>query len=164
MKRMQLGMAMLAAATIGSLTGWFRPIPLPSSMSDHEQQVSWQLPSAATLERSSAALSSRAQSLRWAGDAAPDGASDFSVQDWTLKAILNRDEAILIQSGKDSLISRTEVGASLPDGSRLLALKGDIAVIELDGCRIDKHLYPRASNSNSSECKAPTSHTDTQQP
>ena len=80
----------------------------------------------------------------------------MSLQDWTLKAILNGENAILIQSGKEALISRAEVGATLPDGSRLLALKGDIAVVERDGCRMDRHLYPRAPNSDSSECNLAT--------
>ena len=162
MSRARLGAILALALVASSLAGWFRPLPLPNAGADREQQVAWQLPSPEALERSSAALSSQARTLKWMGDATSGGA--MSLQDWTLKAILNGENAILIQSGKEALISRAEVGATLPDGSRLLALKGDIAVVERDGCRMDRHLYPRAPNSDSSECTLATLQKDTQQP
>ncbi|WP_447585081.1 hypothetical protein [Pseudoxanthomonas mexicana] len=162
MSRMRLGIILALALVASSLAGWFRPLPTLDAATGREQQVAWQLPSPEALERSSAALSSQARTLKWMGDATSGGAT--SPQDWTLKAILNGESAILIQSGKEALISRAEVGATLPDGSRLLALKGDIAVVELDGCRMDRHLYPRASNPDSTECNVATLQKDTQQP
>lgn len=162
MKRTRLAIAALAAVAIGSVAGWLRPLPATLAAEGQERQASWRLPSKDDLERSSVDLSSRARTLKWVGDSS-SGESSLP-QDWILKAILRGEDAILIQSGKESLITRAEVGATLPDGSRLLALQGDIAVVELDGCRMDRHLYPRASNSDSSECKAATLQKDAQQP
>ncbi|WP_161809372.1 hypothetical protein [Stenotrophomonas nitritireducens] len=162
MTRTRIIAAFLASLAAGGMAGWFRPLPAMDSAPDRELQVDWRLPPGEMLERSSAALSSQARTLKWMDDGAagPGGAA----QEWTLKAILGAENAILMQSGKEPLISRADVGATLPDGSRLVALRGDTIVVELDGCHIDKPLYPRASNSDSSECKTATAQKDAQQP
>jgi len=163
MTRSRLLAILLASVAVGGLAGWFRPLPEMKSSTSEEPRTGWQLPAAETLERSSAALLAQARTLKWLGDAGAGSAGDAR-QDWTLKAMLPAEDAILLQTGKEALISRAEVGATLPDGSRLVAVRGDSVVIELDGCRMDRHLYPRASDSDSSECKTATPQKDTQQP
>ena len=162
MNRIRLAVALVAVLLAGSVAGWLRPLPTLSTAAKHEPQAGWQLPPQDTLERSSAAMFAQARTLKWVGDATSAGSA--TAQDWILKAILSGEDAILIQSGKETLISRAEVGATLPDGSRLLAVRGDTVVVELDGCRMDRQLYPRASDSDSSECKATTLPKDMQQP
>ncbi len=143
--------------------GWLRPLPAIDPSTDKVRESDWRLPSSEALERSSATLSTQARTLNWSGDSI-SGASTNSPQDWALKAILGQKNAILLQSGKEALISLAEVGATLPDGSRLLAVRGDTVVVELDGCRMDRHLYPRASDPDSPECKTATPQKETQQP
>lgn len=162
MTRTRLWAAILVAIAIGSVAGWLRPLPTLESAMDKGSSAGWQLPAPETLERSSVELSSQARALAWVGDTGTGGSA--APQDWILKAILTGEDAILLQSGKESLISRAEVGATLPDGSRLVALRGDTAIIERDGCRMDRPLYPRASDSGSSECKTAIPQKDTQQP
>ena len=165
MTRFRLVSALCACLVLGSLAGWLRPLPVFDSAAGGGHEAAWQLPTKETLERSSAALSSRTGQLRWQGESAAGGGSVVAeAQEWTLKAILSEEGAILLQSGKGTSISRASVGTTLPDGSRLLALKGDVATVELDGCRIDRHLYPRASSSDSPECQAATIPKDPQQP
>ena len=163
MMRTRLLAALLAAIAVGGIAGWLRPLPEMTNAADKEPQSGWQLPSPETLERSSAALFAQARTLKWLADAGPGSAGDTR-QEWTLKAILPAENALLLQTGKEALISRAEVGATLPDGSRLLAVRGDTVVVELDGCRMDRHLYPRASAPDSPECKTATAQKDTQQP
>ncbi len=163
MKRLHLIASLAAAAVVGGLLGWFRSIPsaldAPRTGGQHSAQA---LPAPHTLERSSATLFSQARTLGWLGDSNGGDDSSFRVQ-WTLKAVLVAEDAILLESSKEALIIRAKVGATLPDGSRLIAVKGDVAVVELDGCRIDRYLYPRASDSDSSECKAVSPKKDPQQ-
>lgn len=162
MTRTRIVAALIASVAAGGVAGWFRPLPAMEATADKQPQIDWRLPAGEMLERSSAALLSQARTLRWMGDGS--AGTGGTPQDWTLKAILGGENAILVQSGKEPLISRADVGATLPDGSRLIALRGDIVVVELDGCRMDRHLYPRASNSDSSECRTATPQKDAQQP
>ncbi len=122
--------------------------------------VEWQVPRMSALERSSADMTAQIRNLKWLGDAAFSG--DTDKQEWTLKAILNEEGAIIIAVGKQALISRSKVGDTLPDGSRLVALRGDTAVVELDGCRMDRHLYARAADPGPPECRTASLSKETQ--
>lgn len=163
MSRLRMLAIFLVTCIAGGMMGWLRPLPAMGSSTDKVEGSDWRLPSPEVLERSSATLSNQARTLRWTGDSI-SGTSTHGPQDWALKAILDEEGAILLQSGKEALISRAKVGATLPDGSRLLAVRGDTVVVELDDCRMDRHLYPRASDPASPECKTVTPQKDTQQP
>lgn len=163
MTRIRL-LAMLAVSIgVGGALGWFRPLPDPANSTDAVASSDWQIPSRESLERSSASLLAQARTLKWQGDHSASN-DDALRKDWTLKAILPAENAVLLQVGKDALISRVEVGATLPDGSNLVAVRGDTVTTELDGCRLDRHLYPRASDSDSPECRTDTSPKDAQEP
>lgn len=150
MKNTYLAATIACAIVLGVTGGWLRTLPDLGSEQE-EPSIAWSIPSLQDLQRSDATLSVQARSLRWIGNTnSRDGEPR---QDWTLKAILAAEGAILIQTGKPATISRAEVGGTLPDGSRLLSLHGDTALIELDGCQQHRHLYPRASNSDSPECQ-----------
>ena len=135
----------LAAAGVVALAGvagWWRPIPAPA-IATAAQQAAWHLPTAAELERSSIEQFAATSGVAWLGDGVGGGSA--AVQ-WTLRGIVGPDNpAVLVQAGTDPLIKRLESGDTLPDGSRLVAVLRDRVVVERDGCRTQRPLYPHAS-------------------
>lgn len=160
MSRFQLGALLVGGLVLGGIAGWFRPLPKPST-TPQADTASWELPPKESLERSSIEMVAKARNLKWPGEAGGPGGST-SLEDWALKAILGADDEILIATGKDAVISRARVGDTLPDGSRLVALRGDTAVVEIDGCRSDRHLYARAADSGPTECRTASLPKETQ--
>lgn len=151
MTRLRIGMVLVLLALLGGIGGWLWPPP-PLPTTDYPRATApWKVPPPEAVERSSASMTAQARNLKWLGDAAPGGST--ALTEWTLKAILSGEDAILLTSGKEALISRAKVGDTLPDGSRLVALRGDTAVVELDGCRMDRHLYARAADLGQPECR-----------
>lgn len=139
-------MGMIAAAStivLAAVAGWFRPLPpLDGAASTRPQQ--WRLPAAADLERSSAAQFVAISDVRWLGE---DGSADGGPgTQWTLLGVVGTelDRAILVKAGSDPLIKRLHSGDTLPDGSKLVAVGSSGIVIDRDGCRTERPLYPSA--------------------
>lgn len=158
---------MLAAAGVVALAGvagWWRPIPAPASATA-AQQAAWHLPTAAGLERSSIEQFAATSGVAWLGDGVGGGGA--AVQ-WTLRGIVGPDNpAVLVQAGTDPLIKRLQSGDTLPDGSRLVAVLRDRVVVERDGCRTQRPLYPpaiAATPAPAAGCMPPGTDKETPQP
>jgi hypothetical protein len=152
MTRTQLALALGVALIAGTLAGWFRPVPIGAKQADNNAS-SWNLALTGVPERSSAAQFAALSGLRWVGDTAGDGmGGDGSAStDWTLRGLLRPEGAALVQVGTDPLIKRIPTGAILPDGSRLAAVERDSAIIDRDGCRTRRSLYPQPATDTSLE-------------
>lgn len=143
MSRPKLLILLTVVTALGAVAGWFRPLPSLGA-GPAAGDGKWNIPEAAALERSSAALAAEMRGLRWVGDA---GASlEGGSSEWTLLGVMPQESEILVQVGKDPLIRRVKIGDILPDGSRLIAVGRDTASIEREGCQIDQPLYARPSN------------------
>lgn len=145
MNRSTMMLAAGGVVVLAGVAGWFRPMPRPASATT-AHQTAWRLPTAAELERSSIEQFAAIRGVTWVGDGGAGG-GDPSAQ-WTLRGIVGRfdDRAVLVQVGSDPLIKRLQSGDTLPDGSRLVAVERNGIVVERDGCRTQRPLYPLASN------------------
>jgi len=130
-----------ACVAVAALAGWFRPTPL-STNAVGAREPAWRLPSPQALERSSAAMFAAARRAAWVGSSA--AAAGAPTEDWTLLGLVGRpdDRAVLVRAGKDPLIKRVGPGDTLPDGSRLVSVGTDAIVVDRDGCRQRRPLYP----------------------
>lgn len=142
MRRHHLLLALAASLLVGVLAGWFQSPPSNASGANNGD-APWALPDATTLERSSATLDAGARSLRWVGGNQGGDTQGGQASEWTLLGILPRENAVLVRAGTGDAISRVEVGATLPDGTRLTSVARDSAMIERDGCPVGRSLYPR---------------------
>ena len=142
MRRHHLLLALSAGLLVGVLAGWFQSLP-PNASGENDSDAPWALPDATTLERSSAMLDAGARALRWVGGNQGGDTQGGPASEWTLLGILPRENAVLVRAGSGDAISRVEVGATLPDGARLASVARDSAMIERDGCRVGRPLYPR---------------------
>lgn len=152
MNRPNAWVAGAACVTVAAVAGWFRPTTLATSaITPHD--TAWRLPTAASLERSSAAQFAATRGVSWVGSG-PAGASAASAE-WTLLGLVGRpdDRAVLVQAGNDPLIKRVGPGDTLPDGSRLLTVGTNAILVDRDGCRMRRPLYPAPDqDKTSSEC------------
>jgi hypothetical protein len=129
-----------ACILVAAIAGWFRPTPLATNaIGPHD--AAWQLPTRADLERSSAAQFAATRGVSWVGSG--PGAGTPSAE-WTLLGLVGRanDRAVLVQAGNDPLIKRVGAGDTLPDGSRLVSVGTNGILIDRDGCRMRRPLYP----------------------
>jgi hypothetical protein len=146
--------ALLAGGCIAvaAIAGWFRPTTLATNaIGAHD--AAWRLPTAASLERSSAAQFAATRGVSWVGSG-PAGAGTPS-SEWTLLGLVGRpdDRAVLVKAGKDPLIKRVGAGDTLPDGSRLVSVGTNGILIDRDGCRMRRPLYPAPEQDKTSgEC------------
>ena len=141
MTRRTMAFAAAAVVVLAGVAGWFRPMPTPvGAASAH--QPKWRLPRAADLERSTAAQFAAISRVTWLGDAGA-GAGGPGAQ-WTLLGVVGRpdDRAILVRAGSDPLIKRLHSGDTLPDGSKLVTEGSRGIVVDRDGCRTIRPLYP----------------------
>jgi hypothetical protein len=56
------------------------------------------------------------------------------------------DRAVLVRVGNDPLIKPYRAGDTLPDGSRLESVGSSGIVIDHDGCRMRRPLYPAGTD------------------
>jgi hypothetical protein len=146
--------AWLAGACIAfaAIAGWFRPTPLATNAIG-AHGAAWRLPTAASHERSSAAQFGATRGVSWVGSG-PAGAGTPSAE-WTLLGLVGRpdDRAVLVKAGNDPLIKRVGAGDTLPDGSRLVSVGTNGILIDRDGCRMRRPLYPAPEQDKTSgEC------------
>lgn len=150
MKRPTLLLVAAAAVVLAGIAGWYRSMPPPAgSASAH--QPKWRLPPPAALERSTAAQYAATSGVAWFGDNG-QGIAGPGAQ-WTLLGVVGRpdDRAILVSVGSDPLIKRLHSGDTLPDGSKLVAVGRSGIVIDRDGCRTERPLYPSTDAAPSTE-------------
>lgn len=138
------GIVMVLAA----IAGWYRPLDAATA-SEAVRAAAWRLPTAAELERSSAALSAAADGVDWVGEG---GGGGPTVQ-WQLLGLVGRydERAVLGRVGSDPLIKRFRSGDILPDGSTLVRVGTDGIVIDRDGCQIRRPLYATVKGSESTQ-------------
>jgi hypothetical protein len=127
------------------IAGWFRPTPL-ATHAINPHAAAWRLPSPADLERSSASLFAEARGAPWLGDGA--GGAPAAGTGWTLMGLVGPagDRAVLVRVGNDPLIKPYRAGDTLPDGSRLESVGSSGIVIDHDGCRMRRPLYPAGTD------------------
>ena len=70
------------------------------------------------------------------------------------RLLVDDDEAAdLVKAGNDPLIKRVGAGDTLPDGSRLVSVGTNGILIDRDGCRMRRPLYPAPEQDKTSgEC------------
>ena len=161
--RRNMILAAAGVVALAGVAGWWRPIPATASATA-AHQTAWHLPTAAELERSSIEQVAATSGVAWLGDGVGGGSA--AVQ-WTLRAIVGPDNpAVLVQAATDPLIKRLHSGDTLPDGSTLVAVLRDRVVVERDGCRTQRPLYPPASAATpapAEECMPPGTDKETPQ-
>lgn len=145
-----------AIVALAGVLGWFRPTTT-TNMASPTRGTAWHLPDAARLERSSAALSTAAAGVAWAGQGGPATGQDVR---WELLGLVGRldDRAVLVKVGTDPLIKRVRSGDTLPDGSKLVSVGSDGIVIDREGCRSRRPLYATVQGSQpppTGGCPAP---------
>lgn len=130
-----------ACIVVAAIAGWFRPTTLATNAIGAHASP-WRLPTPASLERSSAAQFAATRGVAWVGSGA--AAAGAPTAEWTLLGLVGRpdDRAILVQAGNDPLIKRVGAGDTLPDGSRLVSVGRDGILIDRDGRRVRRPLYP----------------------
>ena len=128
-----------AVVAIAGILGWLRPMAT-TNMASPTRSARWHLPDAPRLERSSAALSTAAAGVAWAGQGGAAAGQDVR---WELLGLVGRldDRAVLVKVGTDPLIKRVRSGDTLPDGSKLVSVGSDGIVIDREGCRSRRPLY-----------------------
>lgn len=137
------------------LLGWYRPLPPPSDATG-DREGEWQLPEFSTLERSNSELFAATQGVVWVGGTAAGAPG----AEWTLRGISDRDGRgiALVQAGSDPVIKRFQAGDTLPDGSILIEVGDSGIVVERDGCRGKRSLYPAggaAGSGDADDCAQP---------
>lgn len=141
MNRRHAWLAGGACVALAAVAGWFRPTPLATNaIGPHDS--AWSLPTPASLERSSAALVAAARGVSWVGSGT--AGTGTTTSEWALLGLVGRpdDRAILVRAGNDPLIKRVGPGDTLPDGSHLVSVGREGILIDRDGCRVRRPLYP----------------------
>jgi hypothetical protein len=151
MTRRNAWLACGACVLGAAVAGWFRPTPLATNaVGPHD--TAWRLPTPASLERSSAAQFAATRGVAWVGSGG--AAAGTPSAEWTLLGLVGRpdDRAILVKAGNDPLIKRVGAGDTLPDGSRLVSVGKDDILIDRDGCRVRRPLYPAPEDTPPADC------------
>jgi hypothetical protein len=148
MKPSTMALAAAGVVVVAAVAGWFRPVSLETGATNPHSGA-WQLPAASALERSSASQFAAIRGVAWVGEGS--GSAGSPSAQWTLLGLVGRfdDRAVLVRAGNDPLIKRLRSGDTLPDGSRLVSVGSDGIVIDREGCRMRRPLYPATVDSQS---------------
>lgn len=152
MTRRTLLPVMATATLLGALAGWFGPQTTPAANAAGSDGL-WNLPDATALERANASQVAATRSLTWVGEGGATDSGGGEASEWILLGVLPAQGAVLVQRAGTSEISRVKIGDTLPDGSRLVAVERDVALIARDGCRVRQYLYEQpAGQATPPEC------------
>lgn len=136
--------ALVAAALVGLVIGWFNTPPPPPSIQQHHE-AAWAPPQAGDVQRfDDKAFQSLKRSTSWAdarGKAGAKGAHGTNGNDgddspaWSLVGIvLTPQPAALVIDASNSQVERVAAGAALPDGSTLDHIEHNIISVSHAGC------------------------------
>ena len=152
MKRPAIIGIVAGVAVLAGVAGWFRPMP-PATDIAGRHQAQWRLPDQAGLERSTAAPFAATSGVAWFGESGDAGGGGGLAASWTLLGVVGPpgDRAVLVQAGSDPVIKRLHSGDNLPDGSKLVTVGSSGVVIDRDGCRIERPLYPGADAADAAD-------------
>ena len=144
-RRARLGVSAGGVIVLAAVAGWFRPTPL-ATHAINPHAAAWRLPAPADLERSSASRFAEARAASWVGEGT--GGPGVAGTEWTLMGVVGpaSDRAVLVRIGNDPLIKPFRAGDTLPDGSRLESVGSSGIVIDRDGCRMRRPLYPAGTD------------------
>lgn len=144
MKRVHLAVG-AGVVLLAFVAGWMRPIE-PTAGDRVQPAPAWRLPDPDDLERSGARQLAAIERIRWLGD---DGTATAPQRvEWRLIGVVGpeTDRIALVSSGKPPLIKQFQTGDTLPDGSILASVGSGGVIVELDGCRMHRPIYPAARN------------------
>ena len=164
MNRTSRLLAATGIVVLAGVAGWFRPVPQAGGKAA-SQQGAWSLPTPEALQRSSVELFRQARGAAWVG-AGGSGGGEAGVT-WTLLGVSDQGDAraARVRVGSDPLIKRYQSGDTLPDGSKIVSVGNNGIVIEKDGCRMQRALYPTVGDpppEGTDGCPAPGKHQEDQ--
>lgn len=156
MKFRRYWLILMASTAVGlaSGTAW-PPPPLPKLAADNTE---WVLPSSGDIPRHSPQdMAEVTAKIRWHGNA---GSAQQGKSEWRLAGILeDAEQAVLVTPAADpSKPERIVINGELPDGSRLVAVKGDRVKSLLDKCTTTYQLFQAQPIERSPECEEPDIH------
>ena len=145
----------LAGSAVGMLVGAL--IPAPSTTVEPSDGSSWALPSNEVLDRKNEKASALISSGAFWGDrAGQSGAQGVKTASWQLTGIIAEPEFVaLISVPGANKTTAANVGTTLPDGSKVVAIGVEGLEYERDGCRYERALYKPNQGQESGECKRP---------
>ena len=160
--RHPLGLSLGACVLLGVAGGWLST-PLPDSTGTRNAANAWQLPNQRQLSRfdertfmalqlSHAWASSQEASARGPG---PRGSTQRPL--WSLLGVVLSPEPVaLILDTHKAQVSRVSVGATLPDGAKLVTISHDSISVSAEGCSTHINVFRTRDETNKQTCDGDT--------
>ncbi|MEO9078071.1 MAG: hypothetical protein ABI268_02055 [Rhodanobacter sp.] len=144
---------LISALAAGLLIGvaW----PPATSTQNKSSKVEWSLPGPDTITRHNPRdMSVVTGKVRWGNEAKAGGDKAATPGSWRLVGIL-RDSgltALVMPADATTEATRASIGDILPDGSKLVAIKGDTVITENHSCRTTYQMFLPAPVNQSDGC------------
>lgn len=141
--------ALVAGLIIGA--AW----PPATSSQNKAAKGEWRLPGADTITRHNPRdMAAVTAGVRWGGEGKASGDKVVTPGTWRLVGILRDDglTALVMPPDASTEATRVAIGDTLPDGSKLVAIKGDTISTENDSCRTTYQMFLPAPVSQSDGC------------